>query len=784
MICKVIAPLVLFLGTVSIATPLQALQEKGSKPNVVLILADDLGWGDLGCFGAKEIRTPRLDQLAAQGVRFEQFYVSQAVCTASRAALMTGCYANRVGMSGALNHTSPNGIHPQEVLLSNLFKDQGYATAIFGKWHLGHHPPFLPTRRGFDEWAGLPYSNDNGPLHPVSPDFPALPWYENEQVTELDPDQSSFTHRITNRCVEFIRQHRQQPFFLYVPHIMPHVPIFASESFRGKSKAGLYGDVVEELDASIGQIVDVIEELGLSENTLILFASDNGPFLSYGEHAGSAGKLREGKLTCYEGGMRVPAIARWKGRIASGKTSQAMISTIDLYATLGKLIGAQLPDKKRDSLELLPVLLGDELERGRPQYWYYAGEELQAVRDRRWKLHLPHRYLTVAGPPGVGGKPSMHGRGNPQSIEQSGIYGIASRHGYRVESTELALYDLNQDPSERENVAHLHPDIVARLTKMAEEARRDLGDSITQVTPTHARAAGDVRPRLPEGVRVVSNRTYATRKTGALLLDLYLPQKPSSSSLPTVVWMHGGGWASGAKENCPWTWLPSEGFRSGIDRLSFVPCREVAIATRGWTRCRALVARACGRVWFESPSFRYGRWIGRRTSSSFGWDGIPQELGPTRSNHSSRDRYVWSHRFVDHACKCSWTYESIRQIGDHQWCQASWRCGHSASRYGSRCKPDLPCASRSSTLSDSARIRGYPSSFGSKHAVASKIEGRRGRKLNQDYRRCRTWWPRIRPKRNSPIHSRIPTQTSKTGQIAAQFVRSSTPRPSGISDSC
>ena len=563
---------VLVLGMVLIANPLLAFQEKGSKPNVVLILADDLGWGDLGCFGAKEIRTPRLDQLAAQGVRFEQFYVSQAVCTASRAALMTGCYANRVGMSGALNHTSPNGIHPQEVLLSNLFKDQGYATAIFGKWHLGHHPPFLPTRRGFDEWAGLPYSNDNGPLHPVSPDFPALPWYENEQVTELDPDQSLFTRRITDRCVEFIRQHRQQPFFLYVPHIMPHVPIFASESFRGKSKAGLYGDVVEELDASIGQIVDVIDELGLSENTLILFASDNGPFLSYGQHAGSAGKLREGKLTCYEGGMRVPAIARWKGRIANGKTSQAMISTIDLYATLGKLIGAQLPEKKRDSLELLPVLLGDEVERGRPHYWYYAGEELQAVRDRRWKLHLPHRYLTVAGPPGVGGKPSMHGQGNPQSIEQSGIYGIASRHGYRVESTELALYDLNQDPSESENVAHLHPDIVKRLTKMAEEARKDLGDSITQIAPTHARAAGDVRPRLPEGVRVVSNRTYATRKTGALLLDLYLPQKPSSSSLPTVVWIHGGGWSSGAKENCPWTWLPSEGFAvASIDyRLSHV----------------------------------------------------------------------------------------------------------------------------------------------------------------------------------------------------------------------
>lgn len=528
-------------------------------PNVILIVADDLGYADLGCYGAQGIATPNLDRLAAEGTRFTSFYVAQAVCTASRAAMMTGCYANRVGLSGALNHTSATGIAPGEVLLSDLFKKRGYATAIHGKWHLGHQPPFLPTKRGFDEWSGIPYSNDNGPLHPVAPDFPALPWYENTTITELDPDQVQFTSRITSRCVDFIRRNRAQPFFLYVPHIMPHVPIFASPRFKGTSTVGLYGDVVQELDWSVGEIMRTVDELGLGKDTLVVFTSDNGPFLSYGEHAGRAKPLREGKLTTYEGGVRVPMIARWTGKVPAGRECTDLVTAIDLYASCATLIGAEVPPGRRDTLDLSGVLLGDPAARGREEFWYYAGQELQAVRHGRWKLHLPHRYLTVAAEPGVGGKPSNHGKGAPQSIEQSGIYGIASRHGYRVEQTGEVLYDLQTDPGETTDVAASNPEVVARLRGVAERARADLGDEITGVAPTNARRIGDVRPALPDGVRVVSNRTYASPPRGALLLDLYLPVATPTQPLPVVLWIHGGGWAAGAKENCPLVFLAAQG---------------------------------------------------------------------------------------------------------------------------------------------------------------------------------------------------------------------------------
>lgn len=570
---------------------------ESKPPNVILIVADDLGYADLGCFGAQGIRTPNLDRLAAEGTRFTSFYVAQAVCTASRAALMTGCYANRVGMSGALNHTSATGIAPGEVLLSDLFKQRGYATAIHGKWHLGHHPPFLPTKRGFDEWSGIPYSNDNGPLHPVAPDFPALPWYENEQITEIDPDQAQFTARTTARCLDFITRNRQKSFFLYVPHIMPHVPIFASPRFAGRSARGLYGDVVEELDWSVGEIMRTLAEHDLERDTLVIFTSDNGPFLSYGEHAGLATPLREGKLTAYEGGVRVPTIARWPGRVPAGRVCDELVSTIDLYATCANLIGAAVPPGKRDSLDLSGVLLGEAQARGRAEWWYYAGQELHAVRQGRWKLHLPHRYLTVAAGPGVGGKPSNHGKGTPQSIEQSGIYGIASRHGYRVEQTGEALYDLTADPGETRDVAAQHPDVVERLRAVVAAARADLGDEITGVAPTNTRRAGDVRPQLPPGVRVVSNRTYASPPRGALLLDLYLPVEPATSPLPVVMWIHGGGWTKGAKEQCPLVWLAAEGYA-----VVSIDYRLLHVAT--WPAqiddCRAAVR------WLRSQAATYG----------------------------------------------------------------------------------------------------------------------------------------------------------------------------------
>lgn len=462
------------------------------RPNVVFIFADDLGYGDVGCFGATDIQTPHIDQLAAEGTRLTSFYVAQPVCTASRAALMTGCYANRVGLAGALNHTSPTGLHTNEVLLSELFKEQGYATAAYGKWHLGLHPPFWPTRRGFDEFFGIPYSNDNGPLHPVTRGIPSLPLFDNETVIERDPDQSQFTRRMTERAVAFIQKNRDRPFFLYVPHVMPHVPIFASDKFKGSSKRGLYGDVVQELDWSVGEITAALRKHGLEERTLVVFASDNGPFLSYGEHAGSSGPLREGKLTVFEGGIRVPCVVRWPGRVPRGRIVDEMLSTMDFFVTLAKWAGAELPKAKLDGIDVGPVLLGKPGAKGRETFWYYSGNELHAVRQGDWKLHLPHEYLVVAAEPGKGGKPSNWGKLKPQSHKVSGIRGIASRHGYRVEQIGLALYNLKDDPGETKNVAGEHPDIVDRLQTVVAHARADLGDALLKIPPTNARPVGDI----------------------------------------------------------------------------------------------------------------------------------------------------------------------------------------------------------------------------------------------------------------------------------------------------
>jgi arylsulfatase A-like enzyme len=462
-----------------------------SPPNVVLIFADDLGYADVGCFGATNIATPNIDRLAREGTRLTSFYVAQPVCTASRAALLTGCYANRVSMSGALNHLSTTGIHPNEKLLSEVLKERGYATAAYGKWHLGQQMPFWPTRRGFDEFWGIPYSNDNGPLHPVTRGIPALPLFENERVIEKDPDQALFTRRITEKATDFIARNKTKPFFLYVPHIMPHVPIFASEKFHGKSRAGIYGDVVEELDWSVGEVMSALRRHGLETNTLVIFTSDNGPFLSYGAHAGSARPLREGKLTTFEGGVRVPFIARWPGRIPAGRSSAEMASAMDLYVTLARLTGASLPEHKIDGVDIAGLLLGSEGAKGRSTFYYYSGEELHAVRQGKWKLHLPHDYLTVAAEPGRDGKPSNWGKLQPLSHEVSGIRGIASRHGYRVESLPLSLFDLESDPGETRNVAAANAEVVRELQGLADQARQDLGDALTGSRGRNIRPAGN-----------------------------------------------------------------------------------------------------------------------------------------------------------------------------------------------------------------------------------------------------------------------------------------------------
>jgi arylsulfatase len=470
---------------------------EAKSPNVVLIFSDDQGYGDIGCFGAKDVRTPNLDRLAREGRKFTDFYVAQAVCTASRAALMTGCYPNRVSLSGALNHTSTTGIHAEELLLPEILKARGYATAIIGKWHLGTRPEFHPLNNGFDEFFGIPYSNDNTKYHPVlHASMPPLPLHDGRGVREEDPDQSLFTRRFTERAVSFIESQKDRPFFLYVPHVMPHVPIFASDQFAGRSQRGLYGDVIEELDWSVGKILTALDENQLASNTLVLFMSDNGPFLSYGNHAGSAARLREGKLTTFEGGVRTPCLMRWNGRIPADSECHEPACTIDLLPTLTALVGGEMPSKKIDGRDISPLLFDESAAKSPHEALvFYAGSELQAVRSGEWKLHFAHDYLMAAGPPGRDGKPSNFEKLTPASITQSGIHGIASRHGYQVAHTELALYHMQNDPGETTNVASQHPEVVTKLSRLAEPFREELGDALTKTAGKEIRAAGqsDVR---------------------------------------------------------------------------------------------------------------------------------------------------------------------------------------------------------------------------------------------------------------------------------------------------
>ncbi|WP_395715961.1 sulfatase-like hydrolase/transferase [Prosthecobacter sp.] len=468
----------LLLAFVFISLVVSAAETR--PPNVVIILADDLGYADLGCFGNTRIKTPNIDRMVAEGMKLTSFYVSQAVCSASRASLMTGCYANRVGMQGALNHTSKEGIHPDELLMPEMCREAGYATGAFGKWHLGTYPMFNPLQNGFDEFLGIPYSNDNSKYHPsLAKEMPPLPFYDGLKIIETDPDQSQFTRRFTERATSFIERNKSRPFFLYLPHVMPHVPIFASDAFRGKSDAGLYGDVVEELDWSVGKILDAIQRCGLERDTLVIFFSDNGPFLSYGNHAGSAKPLREGKLTTFEGGVRVPFIARWPGRVPAGKVCDEPVMEIDLLPTIAGLAGGKLSERKIDGLDILPLLEGRAgVKSPHEALFFYGGDELQAVRSGEWKLHFPHPYITVDGEPGRDGKPAKFGQMKPKSIMQSGIAGIASRHGYRVENVDLSLFNLKDDPGELHNIAAEHPEIVKRLRALAETTRKELGDAL------------------------------------------------------------------------------------------------------------------------------------------------------------------------------------------------------------------------------------------------------------------------------------------------------------------
>lgn len=432
----------LFLANASTDSALADEQE--GPPNVIIIFCDDLGYGDLGCFGHPTIRTPNLDRMAAEGMKFTQFYAGACVCTPSRAALLTGRLPIRSGMCSdrrrVLFPDSQGGIQADEITLAEIFRAAGYATGCVGKWHLGHLPPFLPTNHGFDSYFGIPYSNDMDRSH--------LPLLRNEEIIEQPVNQSTITQRYTDEAVQFIESNHDQPFFLYFPHTFPHTPLFAGEAHLETSSRGLYGDVVEELDASVGRVLDTLREKDLTENTLVFFTSDNGPWLNRKAHGGSAGLLRGGKGSTWEGGMREPTLAWWPGTIEAGSVSQQVASTMDIFATACAILGQALPDDRLyDSHDLTPVLTS-EGPTTREALFYYRGTRLMAVRQGPWKAH----YITQAG------------------------YGSAAE-----EHDPPLLFHLEIDPGEQWNVADQHAEVLDQIQEVIETHRADLDPPPSQL---------------------------------------------------------------------------------------------------------------------------------------------------------------------------------------------------------------------------------------------------------------------------------------------------------------
>jgi arylsulfatase len=427
-------------------------------PNFIVIFADDLGYGDLSCYGNPTILTPNLDKMAAEGMRFTQFYVGAGICTPSRSALLTGRLAIRTGIhAGKRGTPSVFGIHSagglplKEITIAEMLKTRGYATGIIGKWHLGHLPRFLPRKQGFDYWFGIPYSNDMGritttrfdPANPTATapryDVPPLPLYRNDSVIEEEPDQHYLTKRYTEEAIQFIKKNKAKPFFLYYANNFPHVPLYASPAFAGKSKRGLYGDVVAELDWSVGQVLKTLKDLKIDKNTLVIFTSDNGPWLTQLDHGGSAGMLYGGKHSTYEGGMREPAIFWWPGKIKADIICSALATTMDFLPTFESLSKATMPkDLILDGMDISDLLFSKK-DKVRDLVYYYFNADLYAVRKGPWKAH----FTTHTG----------------FSKEAPVTYQIP------------LLYNLEVDPSEKYNVARQHPDIVEDIRKEYEKQR-------------------------------------------------------------------------------------------------------------------------------------------------------------------------------------------------------------------------------------------------------------------------------------------------------------------------
>lgn len=404
-------------------------------PNIVFVFADDLGYGDLGCFGATAIATPNIDRIATEGIKFTSFLSASPVCSPSRAGLLTGRMPQRMGINSVFFPESLTGMDPEEITIAEILKSKGYRTGIVGKWHLGHMEKFLPLNQGFDEYFGIPYSND----------MSSVVYMRGNEVEEFKVDQRYTTKTYTEESLKFIDSSEGNPFFLYLAHSMPHVPIYASPEFEGKSELGLYGDVIQELDWSVGEVLKKLEEKGLLENTLIVFSSDNGPWLVMEDHGGSAGPLREGKQFTFEGGVRVPTVAMWKGKIDPGQVYEDLATQMDWFPTFCKLVGAEIPqDREIDGKDLSAVLFENGNREG-DSFIYYMLASQEAYREGDWKIKRP--YAGFAG----------------------------SRGMKKVDPHETLLFNLKNDPGETINLAKENPEKAAQMMRAMELAVKQLG---------------------------------------------------------------------------------------------------------------------------------------------------------------------------------------------------------------------------------------------------------------------------------------------------------------------
>ena len=450
-------------------------QKNDRLPNIIIIYIDDMGYGDISPYNDQITYTPNFQWLADNGLTLTDFYVSQAVCSASRTSLLTGCYSNRLGIHGALFPNSKIGLNPAEITIADMLKTKGYRTKAIGKWHLGSQKEFLPTRQGFDEYYGIPYSNDMWSKN-TSRSFPPLPILENETIIDTISDQSWFTQRFTGKAIDFIDANKSKPFFIYLAHPMPHVPIYVSEKFKGKSGKGLYADVIMELDWSIGEIIKKLKQNRLEENTLLIVASDNGPWLPFGNHGGITNGLRESKGSSWEGGVRTSCLMYWKGKLSKGVKINTPVMNIDMLPMIAHLTNSSLPEKPIDGMNVWEILSSKDQNKEfvslRPLFFYYNTNELQAMRWKNWKLYFPHTYISMDGvTPGNDGK-----RAQTKSVKLE----------------RMELYDLNKDKGEKVNLASQFPEIVSQMNAMADEIRKKIGDSLKDIKGTENREPGKI----------------------------------------------------------------------------------------------------------------------------------------------------------------------------------------------------------------------------------------------------------------------------------------------------